>query len=393
MLKTGIIAISVPLLLAAIGCGGQPATIEVEVTREVPVTQEVPVTVETVRNVEVTREVPVTQEVPVTVVVPQTVEVTREVLVPQTVVVTRQVSVTRSAATATPVPSVAPTAEPADVAAETPTPAATPSAAPTPTPTSPAPEPTRLGSWTLDEQQHHEGFAIHRFRNEALEQTGVRSPTLTYQCDTRGGRTMYINWRDPITAGSSDRPSAARDPFSQYRDIPYYALLEYAGGLLEFVDDLRLTPREQEDLDEIWDHMEDRWFIGQGASHLPSDPTPENLVDLLRDRTHRSVRIGLAFYQELIDPEKGSKYGPPSLADIVGDWIVLSDRTQINNGSMGELRQAIRNLYSIPVNETGKRMVMTATIYGPGQPMVTVAKWDVRGIRLVRSHCESIRPF
>ncbi len=388
--KSHIIAVSAAILLAAVGCGGQPATIEVEVTREVPVTQEVPVTVETVRTITATREVPVTQEVPITVVVPQTVEVTREVAVPQTIEVTREVPVTR-ASEATPAPSVAPTASLADTPTAPPPPTVTPTVSPTSTP--PAPEPTRFGSWTLDEQQHHEGFEIHRFRNEALEQTGVQPPTLTYQCDTRGRRTMYINWRDPITAGSSDRPSAARDPFSQYRDIPYYALLEYAGGLLEFVDDLRLSTRDQDDLDEIWDKVEDRWLVGQGASHLDADPTPDALVDLLRDRTHRSVRIGLAFYQESIDPENKSKYGPPSLADIVGDWIVLSDRTQINDGSMGELRQAIRGLYSVPVNETGKRMVMTATITAPGQPIITVAKWDVEGIRLVRSHCESIRPF
>ncbi len=146
-------------------------------------------------------------------------------------------------------------------------------------------------------------------------------------------------------------------------------------------------------MDEIWDKVEDRWFIGQGASHLDADPTPDALVDLLRDRTHRSVRIALAFYQEFIDPDKEGKYGPPSLADIVGDWIVLSDRTQINDGSMGELRQAIRGLYSVPFNEETTRMVMTATIIGPGQPIVTVAEWDVSGIRLVRSHCEAIRPF
>jgi len=246
LFRAGVVAISMTLTLVAVGCASPPETVEVEVTREVPVTQEVPVTVpvtvETVRTVTATREVPVTQEVPVTVVVPQTVEVTREVLVPQTVEVTPQAPVTRSAAVS-PTPAVTPTASPVDTPTATPPPAMTPMASSTPTPGPAAPEATRFGSWTLDEQQHHEGFEIHRFQNEALEQTGVQPPTLTYQCDTRGGRTMYINWRGPITAGSSDRPSASRDPFSQYRDIPYYALLEYAGGLLEFVDDLRLTPQ------------------------------------------------------------------------------------------------------------------------------------------------------
>ena len=384
LLKTGSIATLTAILLATVGCAGQPETIEVEITREVPVT------VETVRTVTTTREVPVTQEVPVTVMVPQTVEVTREVSIPQTVEVTREVAVTR-VAVATPTPSVAPTVSPADTPTATPPPADTPAASPTPTPA--PPETTQFGRWILDEQEHYGGREIYRFRNEALHHTGVHPPELTYQCDTGGGRTMYIDWRHPVTAASSDRPSASRDPFSQYRDIPYYALLEYADSLLDFVDDLRLTPGEQNDVDEIWDKVEDRWFIGQGAAQIASDPTPDMLVDLLRDRTHRSVRIALAFYQEFIDPEKESKYGAPSLADIVGEWIVLSDRTEINEGSMGELRQAIRGLYSVPFNETTTREVMTATITAPGQPVVTVAKWDIAGIRLVRSHCEAVRPF
>ncbi|MCY4558782.1 MAG: hypothetical protein OXF79_20870 [Chloroflexi bacterium] len=385
-----ILAISLLLLPVVAGCTGQPETVEPE-TIEVEVTREVPVTVETVRNVEVTRQVMATQQVPVTVVVPQTVEVTREVAVPQTVEVTRQAPVTRSAATATPVPSITPTATPADTAAETPTPAATPAAAPTPTPVPPAT--TRFGSWMLDEQQHYGDREVHRFWNEALHQTGTQPPTLTYQCDTRGGRTMYIDWQGPVTAQASDRPSSSRDPFSQYRDVPHYALLEYAAGLLEFVDGLQLTSREQDDFDEIWERVEKRWFIGQGAQEFESDPAPDTLVAQLRDRTHRSVRILLAFYQEFIDPEKETKYGPPSLADIEGEWIVLSDRTQINPGAMGELRPAVRGLYSVPFNKSQKRVVMTATISEPGQPTVAVAKWDVDGIRLVTSHCEALRPF
>ena len=159
------------------------------------------------------------------------------------------------------------------------------------------------------------------------------------------------------------------------------------------MDDLRFTPREQDDFDDIWDQVEDRWFIGQGASHLGSDPTPGMLVDLLRDRRHRSVEIDLDFYQEFIDPDKEGAYGPPSLATIGGVWIVLSDRTQINEGSMGEMRQSVRGLYSVPFNESAKRLVMTATVKGPGQPIFTLAKWDVRGIRQVLSHCQAIRPF
>ena len=93
-----------------------------------------------------------------------------------------------------------------------------------------------------------------------------------------------------------------------------------------------------------------------------------------------------------LTPTGRGEYGPPSLADIGGEWIVLSDRTQINPGSLGELRQSVRGLYSVPFNETTKRVVMTATVTAPEQPVVTLAKWDVRGIRQVLSHCEAIRP-
>ena len=241
LLKTVVITIVAALLPAAIGCAGQLETIEVRVTREVLVTQEVPVTVETVRNVESTREVPVTQEVPVTVVIPQTVEVTREVAVPQTVEVTREVVVTRAAA-ATPTPAVVPTASPADTPTATPQPTMAPTAVPTPTPEPPAT--MHFHSWAMEEPEHYGTREVHRFRNVAIDQqTGDQPPTLTYQCDTHGIRTMHIDWRHPITAASSDRPSASRDPFSEFRDIPYYALLEYADRLLKFMDDLQVDPQ------------------------------------------------------------------------------------------------------------------------------------------------------
>ena len=181
--------------------------------------------------------------------------------------VTREVPVTRIAA-ATPAPAVAPTVSPADTPTATPSPTAAPTVAPTPTPTPPAT--TQFGSWAMEELEHYGTREIRKFLNMAI----VQQTILTYQCDTHGGRTMYIDWRHHITAESADRPSASRDPFSQYRDIPFYALLEYADGLLDFVDDLRLIPGEQTDLGDIWDKVEDRWFIGQGASHLGGDPTP-----------------------------------------------------------------------------------------------------------------------
>jgi len=375
------------------GCTGQPQIREVEVTREVSVTQEVPVTVAVPQTVEVTREVPVVQEVPVTVTVPQTVEVTREVEILQTVEVTREVPVTRVVAAAPdPTPGAASTA--ASDALTPVLPTATPaptviqaaSATPTPSPSS------RFLSWEMDRGYYNER-EIFRFRNTALDYpTEGQAPTLTYWCDTRSGRGMYINWHHPTTATSSNIPSSSRDPFSQYRDIPLYALLEYVDNILEFVDDLRLSDREHREMDEIWDQVQDRWFTGQGTPPaLSDDSTPDDLVDLLENRTLRSVDVRLDFFSEIITPDQPPLYGPPVLDNITGTWLVLSSRTQIYGGALGELRPIIRRNYS-PRFDTGEtRPVMTASIIRPDQPTSAWAKWDIGGIRQVLSHCEAIR--
>ena len=60
---------------------------------------------------------------------------------------------------------------------------------------------------------------------------------------------------------------------------------------------------------------------------------------------------------------------------------------------MGELSQSIRGLYSVPFNETTKRLVLTATVKGPEQLIITLAKWDSAGTRQVLSHCQAIWPF
>ncbi len=387
-LKTSVTAVAMTLLLASVGCTGQPEIREVEVTREVPVTQEIPVTVETLKTVEVTREVPVMQEVSVTVTVPQTVEVTREVETIRTMEVTREVPVTRIvAATPGPTPEGAPTIVP-----DTPTPAPTATPAPATTPAAAATPTPRFLSW---EMEHEQSGTLERFwfRNTARDYSvGEQVPTLTYWCNTRSGRGMYINWRHPITTASSNVPSSSRDPFSEYRDIPLYALLEYADDILEFVDDLRLSDREQREMDEIWDRVEDRWFVGQGTPPaLADEPTPDGLVDHLENRTHRSVDIWLEFFSEIIDPDRRPPGGPPGLATITGTWLVLSDYTQIHGGALGELRPIIRRHYDPQFDTGDTRPVMVATIIGPGQPTRTRAEWDISGIRQVLNHCEAIR--
>lgn len=391
LLKPSLIAIVLALLAAAVGCTGQVEIREVEVTREVEITREVPVTVETVKTAEVTREVPVVQEVPVTVEVEveRTVEVTRVVAVPQTVEVTREVPVTL-AAVSTPTPAVAPTVRPADTPTATPAPTMTPTVSVTPAPTN-----GQLRKFLSWEMQHttYGDREIFKFRNTATDyHGGGPAPILTYWCDTRSGRAMYINWHRPITAAASNFPSSSNDPFSQYRDIPFYALVEYADDLLRFVDDLRLSNREQREFHEIWDRVQRRWFIGpETPPALTDDPTPGALVDLLENRNHHTVDIELDFREEKISPDQQSPYGPPSLATISADWIALSDRTQINAGSLGELRREINQAYSPQFTTGDTRPVMTATVKGPDQPAIIVAKWDIAGIRQVLSHCRAIR--
>lgn len=383
-------ALSGATVLAVMGCTGQPEIREVEVTREVPVTQEVPVTVAVPQTVEVTREVTVVQEVPVTVTVPQTVEVTREVETLQTVEVTREVPVTRIVA-ATPDPTLGGAST---ISPDSPTPV--PTTTPTPTvPAIPTPTPSpssRFLSWEM-EREYYDERDIFRFWNTALDYpTEGQAPTLTYWCDTRSGRGMHINWHHPVTATSSNVPSSSRDPFSQFRDIPLYALLEYADDILEFVDDLRLSDREQREMDEIWDQVQDRWFAGQGTpAELADDPTPDDLVALLAERTHRSVDIDLDFFQEIVNPDNPPRHRAPSLGTITGTWLLLFDRTQIYGGALGELRATIRRLYSPQFDTGDTQPVMTATIKEPDQPVITVAKWHIAGIRQVLSHCAAIR--
>ena len=400
-LKTGVIVAAMTMLLAAVGCTGQPEIREV--TLEVPVTQEVPVTVETVQTVEVTREVPVVQEIPVTVIVPQTVEVTRVVDIVQTVEVTREVTVTRVVqVTPTSIPAMvgptveptatipAPIVSPTDTPTATPAPNVTPSVSVTPAPTN-GPS-SRFQSWEM-QSTNYGSREIYQFRNTALDYTfGGPAPTITYWCDTRSGRAMYINWHRPITATASTVPSSARDPFSQYRDIPFYTLVEYVDDLLAFVDDLDLSDREQREADEIWDKAKERWFIGPATpSALADDPMPGDLLELLENRTHRSVGISMDFFDERIAPDQRFPHGPPSLATIAGTWIVLSDRTQINSGSLGELRHTIRQVYSPQFATAGTRPMMRATVTRPDQSAIIVAKWGIAGIRQVLSHCEAIR--
>ena len=379
------------MLLVAIGCASEPTIREVEVTREVQVTQEVPVTVETVQTIEVTRAVPVVQEVPVTVTVPQTVEVTREVETIETVEVTREVPVTRIVqATPMPTSSPDPTVSPADAPTATPAPTVTPTVSVTPAP--PNDQSTPFLRWEMQSKDYG-SREIFQFQNTALDYTTAGpAPIITYRCDTRSGRAMYINWHVPITVMASGVSSSSRDPFSKHSDVPLYALVEYADDLLEFMDDLDLSEREQREADEIWDQVRDRWFIGPATPPaLTDDPTPGDLVHWLDIRTLRKVDIDLSFFEEIIDPDQRLPHGPPALATITGAWLVLSDRTQINQGSLGELRRAINRSYSPDFATASTRPVMTATIKGPGQPVVTVAKWNIAGIRQMLSHCQAIR--
>ena len=369
-----VLALAVP----SIACTAPTEIREVEVTREVSVIQEIPVTVEVLRDVEVTREVTVPQEVPVTVETIRDVEVTREVVTVERVEVTREVPVTRLVETADP---VVPTTEPTSAQAIT-----TPSPEPTPAPTlaaetptaTPTPSQSRFGYWTMSNVTYGNA-EMTVFQNTAQDyQSGPQPPILSYYCDTRGGRAMYIDWHHTLAGAETGINIYAEDPFREYRDNDLYAIIDYADSITEFVDELELSRSEQRKLEENWNRIRLEW--------LGHQTTATDLIDRMDTKNHRSVWIELVFFEE---PDKvGIRYGYPQLGELAANWIVLSDRTQMNHSSIGELRSAHRNSFV----RASKRQMMSATVRVPEQPIIGAAKWNISGLNNIFGYCRGIRP-
>ena len=105
---------------------------------------------------------------------------------------------------------------------------------------------SRFGSWQYD-QDFHALRTVSTFRNVATFHDPLPdAPVLTFLCDDRGYRSMYIDWRHPVVGvlDTSLSPYAS-DPFDIYREVDANILLaDYARRLHEFVTGVRLDARD-----------------------------------------------------------------------------------------------------------------------------------------------------
>ena len=389
-LWTGLaLGLAVPLLMMGLGCSPDPVTIEV--TREVSVTREVPVTVETAKTIEVTRVVE--REILVTTEVVRTAEVTRAPTTRQTVEVTREVPVTRLVVVT---PTPAPTAPAIDNQSS-------PNAVPTPTPPNdptgtPSPDPTvtasssasgtpaeRFGMWEMASDRHQYGDRTTiRFHNVAAEWEGAPEPPVaTFQCDSRGGRSLYIDWGIQLTTTVAEVSRYIDDPFEEYRDDDLDALADLALHLLDFMETAKDYAVYETKRNQVWAQLE--------RSRQLDENSAVDLVDRIRRRNHRSVLIDLAFYLEKADVETRSKYGSAPNEEESSTWLVVAgERTYAQPGTVGILKRAYGPSYDSLV---GYKLLhtMTVAVRSPEQPSGLIAKWDIGGLPQAMGRCLALR--
>ena len=378
--------LSVPIILMAFvitACAQDPQIVTNEVTREIPVT------VETLQTVEVTRQVPVTVEIERQTEVTRIVETTREVPI------TRLIEITPIGAAQQVAPTGSVSASPTPPATETvtPEPDATPTRAvavpPTPTigpsPT-PAPEPdTRFVSWQLQPLKHIGDVSIASFENTAREwQSSASKPIMTFECDSRSRRSLYIDWDFPLSTNASHIFRYTDDPFGQYRDDDLDALVDMAGKMLTFINEVEFYRADSGKLDQIWKSLQTRWQLD------PENAT--NLVQRIEERNHRSVLILSAFFTHRKDHEASLKYGPTWIDEISSTWVMLpGHRTQMDRGDVGNLRRIYRNIdASVPFSSDTERLLV-ATVREPQQVTPIMAEWEISGLDKVLQHCGSVR--
>lgn len=381
-----ICGLAVAVLVAGLGC--DPELVTVEVTREVAVTREVPVIVENRYAVEVTRVVD--REIPVTREVIEVVKITRAPTLRQTVEVTREVPVTRLVvATPTPI-SIA-----SAVDNESPTDSLP---APTTTAETPIPDPTaavpptavgtpsdRFGMWKLAPDQHRYGDRrTIRFHNIAAQwESAPEPPIVTIQCDSRGGRTLYIDWGIQLSTDDSEFSRYTDDPFQQYRDDDLDALADLATHLLDFTNTAKVYAVDETRRNHIWRQLERQWQLDEDAA--------ADLVDRIRQRNHRSVLIDLAFYLEKAEPDPRNRYGPAPTEEESSVWVVLAgERTHAQAAVVGILKRASGpNYYSLVGYD--RLHTMVATVRSPEQPTAVTAKWDIGQLPQVLGACQALR--
>ena len=373
----GVILLTVGVLAA---CSPQIEYRDIEVTREVDVVREVPVTVETVRDVEITREVPVTVETVrnVETTVTREVEITREVPV--------EVPVTRIA-TATPGPTTTPTvttsAPEPTVAAATPTPA--PTVMPTPTP---APK-SKFDSWQI-EHGVHAGRTVSIFRNSAISHDPLPdAPTITFLCDDRGHRSMYIDWRHPVVATvDTSLSSYVSDPFDVYRQVDADTIIvDYAQRLHEFMAGIRLAPQEKGRFDDLWRSIGRDYDLG--TSTADEFLTQDERAEVSVNRGKALVQLDFA----VEDPKRVGQdsYRPFVRAEIQSDWRVLpSQRTLMADGPIGSVKQSYEAI-APPQSQDDHLRILTAEIREPDQPVAMAATWEITGLDKMLEHCKRLR--
>ena len=378
------------LVATVVACTPQVELREVEVTREVRVLVQRDV------SVEVTREVPVTREVQVIVEVDRPVEnpFTREV------VITREVPVTRIV-TATPAPTATPTQMPAPTMAPSPTPA------PTPTPTAEPPK-SRFGNWQ-HEREFYGGREVSTFRNVATAYDPLTDPPeLTFLCDHRGYRSMYIDWRHSVVGVIDTTISHYfSDPFDIYKQVDSAVLItDYARRLHIFLDNIRLSPRDASRFPELWrsiqreydlsnltsveDLLETEEIIEPEDSDAESadDPETEEKVTLSVDRG--IVLIQLDFAVEVPELMARPGYRPLVRADIRSNWRVLpNQRTLMADGPIGSIHQSYQTI-APPRSADDSLRILTASVAEPDQPVNLFAKWEVSELDRVLQHCRDL---
>ena len=365
--------------LAIIACSPDPQVVTTEITREVPVT------VETIQTVEVTREIPVTVETTQQIEVTRIAEVTREVPITQEVPVTRLVeaipTVLAERPTATPEPAASATPEPIIV-----------DGVPTPEPTTamtvtPTPEPvTTFDSWRMRSAPAEFGHTtVVHFENIARKwEAGAEAPVLVYECDNRQGRSMYVDWYFAVSTQQSYYPRYSNDPFHQYRDEDLDALVNMAGRLLGFVEQAEINRVDAGQLEQLWKSLRTQWRI---------DPdNAADLVDRVRERSHRIILVAAEFYTHRPDHPAGQKYGPTLVDDITGDWVVLpGHRTQMNAADLGSIRRAYQNVEGAASPRTKTDRLMIARVQEPEQVGSIMAEWEITGLDKVMGHCRAMR--
>ena len=383
-----LLLVSAFSVLVFAACAAQPEVRQVEITREIPVTREVPVTVVRTETVEITRQVPITREIPVTVEVVKTVEVpvTREVV--REIEITREVLVT---------PVASPTPQPT----ATPTPSPTPVPVPTPTPLPPK---SRFGNWQLD-HDFHAGREVSIFRNDAtMHEPLPDAPVLTFLCDNRGYRSMYIDWRHPVVGVLDTTLSPyASDPFDIYRQVDADTLLaDYARRLHEFVTGVRLDPRDSGRFRELWRQIQRDYDLSEltrpeNLVELEEPEEPEDTdnndqeAEIILSANRGSALIQLDFAVEIPRFLREEWYRPSVRATIRSDWRVLpNQRTLIGASAIGSISQSYRTI-GPPRSEEDSQRVITATIAEPEQPIAMFAKWEVTELDRILAHCRSLQ--